>query len=155
MDFHPLLVHFPIALFITYAFVELCSTTSLRQKEWWLKLRLFLVWAGVAAAIPTIAAGLMAEDGALARGIPQNVIEMHETFATVGAGVFLFLGLVRALEIKHKFPLLVRYFGNRAVSSIFAILGIVCITITGGLGAYMVFGPDVDPFVRFIANLVL
>lgn len=34
-----------------------------------------------------------------------------------------------------------------------AALGLVAITITGGLGASIVYGPDVDPVVHFIYSL--
>jgi len=34
-----------------------------------------------------------------------------------------------------------------------ALLGLVLIIITGGLGAAIVYGPNVDPFVNFIYSI--
>jgi hypothetical protein len=36
-----------------------------------------------------------------------------------------------------------------------AILGLMCVTITGGLGGVMVFGPDADPFFKPIYQLLM
>jgi len=40
-------------------------------------------------------------------------------------------------------------------SRILSLLGIVTITITGSLGAAIVYGPNIDPMVEFIYNLFL
>ncbi|MDR3642390.1 MAG: hypothetical protein P4L74_02055 [Candidatus Doudnabacteria bacterium] len=40
------------------------------------------------------------------------------------------------------------------VSVIFALAGLICITITGGLGGVMVYGPSADPFFGIIYHLM-
>lgn len=103
----------------------------------------------------------------------QAVIEKHEMMASITATIFTIIALAYLFAWLQKEGVIekcvARMLWTRPgvvilekldrlilcapVSMILALVGVVAITMTGGLGAAMVYGPDIDPFVKIIYNL--
>jgi len=174
MNIHPLFVHFPIALLTLYAVLEILTCfipARYKKSDILLHIKTFLIITGGLALLPTLGTGEMA--GELLGG--GTLIETHEFFAQITATLFGLLAAGHTLWLfdtlgwsdwftqKHtiieKIFTLARKIADiimhRFVKVSLAILGLVSITITGALGASIVYGPQVDPFVTFIYNLIL
>lgn len=128
---HPMLVHFPIALFTTSVLFEVIgiwwNREGLRDGALWL-LGLGLI-GGVAAAI----AGGMAEEAAEKAGIAESLIENHETMALITLGIFGVLFLWKAF-LRNRLA-------NHAVAAYFfiAVIGLGTLAVTGHLGGDLVY----------------
>jgi len=170
MNIHPLFVHFPIALLTIYAILELVSPWCQRRASWLRESKILLLLVGFVALLPTLLAG---EEATHLLG-ESELIERHELFAqlttllfTILAGAYA-LGLLKhcklgaklkdLLERVNLWSLLCRvrtFVLTKHVRMLLALLALSCITITGALGASIVYGTQVDPFVSFIFNLVM
>jgi len=169
MNIHPLFVHFPIALLVIYALMEITPRVWIFRAQWWRNAKIFLSITGLLATIPTLITGDMAADiiG------ETKLIETHATMAVITVIIFAIPAISYLMEIFEslgwssrfvkqypKFKSTVSFInhtGKLVLKSptiyIIAILAIISITITGGLGASIVYGPDFDPIVSFIYNL--
>lgn len=131
IPFHPMLVHFPIALLFASVLFDVASTAltrdSLREAAQWL-LGLGLL-GGIGAAI----AGGQAEGAAEKAGVPEALIETHETLAYMTLGIMAVLVLYRLL-LRNRFSTraLVAYFMVAAV-------GLVAVSATGHTGGNLVY----------------
>lgn len=165
MDLHPIFVHFPVALFTLYAVLELLPLEG-RWGEgyFYVKFAFLLIGAvtSVAAYISGSIVGEMIESGPL-----HDVVELHAFFAgttIILACVALILFLLRIVLEKRTTALSVftlrllplaslervSWFTSRSCAVFFAVLLLGAVTVTGGLGGSIVYGPDADPFVRFL-----
>lgn len=176
MNIHPLIVHFPIALLALYSLLEIVGRLPwcrMRRKDWFVPLKAFLLFVGFAAALVAIVTGGMAED--IVRGVNPRafILDVHEPFAWATLLVYFVLAaaylvrifdengwgdrivgtnrfLARLWNFKKRFWYAIL---NTALLPLLAFIGLVCLTITGGLGAALVYGPNVDPFVSVIYHL--
>lgn len=87
---HPMLVHFPIALLSASVLFELLAQRW-RQEECRV-VSLYTLVLGLAGALVSVASGAMAEETVEHSGVPERILEIHETlgFATF----WLFAGLL-------------------------------------------------------------
>jgi uncharacterized membrane protein len=171
MNIHPLFVHFPIGILVLYGVLELIRTRSAKESEQFTMLKGFLAIVGTLAAYATLVTGEWAEEVVLqTRPELGSLIEMHSTFATTTSIIFTVLAasyvvyfFARSRFAQNRFftegwnsPIwrlkqrLARLVRETFVGQLLALAGLICATITGGLGAAIVYGPDVDPFVRYI-----
>jgi len=168
MNIHPLFVHFPIGLLVTYAICELIRARVLIKKLWWQRLKAVLVIFGTLWSYLTALTGDMALDLIRAKSTRLPIIEVHEKFALATILVFSVMAIYYALVFFHtsrwrrlsflRWPILNwEWRGHVLFEELFvplvALLGLVLIIITGGLGAAIVYGPNIDPFVNFIYSL--
>lgn len=174
MNIHPLFVHFPIGMLVVYGLMELVPARWSKYFAWWSGAKQFLLAAGLVAAVPTLITGDMASD--MIKGlVPQQLIERHEMMAGITLAVYLILGaayLVRLFartgwgdrmsswlwngKLAFMWRLKQRVAGwilETPARPVLALLGLVSITITGGLGAAIVYGPNIDPVVTYIYHL--
>ncbi|MEK7649833.1 MAG: DUF2231 domain-containing protein [Patescibacteria group bacterium] len=175
MNVHPIFVHFPVALLTLYTLMEFVGLKRLTQHPAWFYVKAFLLIVGTASSFVARETGEMIEDQF--RGGPQTkLLEMHALWADITVIFFSVLsilylaafirrdlmqtsiiGRVVALPvISSLFNLVARIydlFANSALMMIFALLGLVTITIVGGLGGALTYGPNVDPVVKFIYDL--
>jgi len=97
----------------------------------------------------------------------EELIEMHSAFAAISTFIFSILAFsysVRWLSLYHKIfegwlrplsflELIANIIAIRWITLIGALVGLAAITITGGLGAAIVYGPEADPLVAIIYSL--
>ncbi len=164
MNIHPLFVHFPIALLTTYAVLELVAFRRLTQKPYWFYLKAFLAIVGGIMSVITAITGKIAKNLFENAGVNNPIVLVHSLWATATVVIFCLLGLSYAIAWIQKDKSLPLY-GSRTFAASFsyffiatpvrfilAIVGLITVTITGALGAAIVYGPDLDPVVRFIYN---
>ncbi len=129
--FHPLTVHFPIALLFTSVFFDLLGIltekNSFRQTGWWL-LVLGLIGGGVAATF-----GWWTEEQVEAMGVPEQAVDRHEAFAVATLIVFAVLAIIR-WRIRAHWSV-----RARAIYLSVAMTGLLLLGITGFYGGELVY----------------
>lgn len=152
-NFHPLIVHFPIALFITGFAVD--GLGWLLRRENLKRVGLVLILLGALAAVPTVATGLAVEETVEKQleGRPgaEAALEAHESLAIYTAIVLLGVAVLRLvlgtgwLERQRVWMhgLLVAYL-------VVGTLGLGLLTLTGYRGGELVYrygaGVEAPPF---------
>src|SRR3989339_487836 len=175
MDFHPIIVHFPVALLTLYAILEIFNLKILTRQIFYGRLKGTLVILGSLgplAALPTGKTAAEFQIGPLKSGSFVNLIQTHALWATIAAWIFSLLAAAYLIGwLKEKLPP-IKGFGplEKFIALIFwlprlilktplkyllALLGLVSITITGALGGALVYGPNVDPLVKIIYRLLI
>jgi uncharacterized membrane protein len=167
LNIHPFIVHLPIGLLSLYALFEIFSIKKTESLPYWFFVKAILVVCGTIGAY----AGL--GTGSLAAGESESrLIEIHANFAAATTGIFSFLSAIYLLawfknKLAHFFEAskyrifwfkiiqIVNFFLRRWVLIILSFLGFVLITITGALGGAIVYGPDIDPIVKFFYQLLV
>lgn len=163
-------VHFPIALLTFYAFLEIISVKRLRSLDAFWYVKAVLVVAGSLSAFATRQTGEMIEHEF---SFVKNVVEIHALWATITTAVFSVLAICYLVAwITRVFPERVERLAwfkpvwnvflkiqafvlNRYVSLLIALFGLVAVTITGALGGAIANGPEIDPVVKFVYNLLI
>jgi uncharacterized membrane protein len=175
MNLHPIFVHFPIALLTIYTLTEFIGIKRLTQHASWFYIKAFLLIVGTGSSFFARQTGEMIEHQF--KGGPQTkLLEMHELWANLTIAFFCFLSLLylaawvrRDLReapvvgriialpvISQVLAIAARIydvFASSALMMIAALIGLVLITIVGGLGGALAYGPNVDPVVRFVYDL--
>ena len=125
---HPVIVHFPIALFIVSVVFEIIA---LWRKQPVLASVAYFNLLGAAISIPfTIATGLAAWQWQLEGATLKGNLRLHLVFATTTAAIILILFWKRFRLRKN---------GNSPSPAYFALmaLGLLTITVTGHLGGIL------------------
>lgn len=176
MNIHPLIVHFPIALLAVYSLLEILSVVSrrLRTTSWAHAVKTFLILTGVVAAVAALITGGLIEDAIRESNPRAYILSVHAPVAALTTLLYLILAaayvvrlfdrrgwsarivgrnrlLNRVLRLKRFLAGLVLDTWVRPVVATLAFFGLL---VTGALGAAMVFGPNVDPFVSLVYYLV-
>ncbi len=170
MNVHPFFVHFPIALLTLYAMVELARLQVLTRMRSLQNVKLFLLFIGTLAAIPTLIAGKLAQ---WSLDVPASshiahVIRTHSYFALSTFVVFAILSCAYASSLYlDAHPLVTQASKARwllkklativdvaPVVMALAFIGVVLVFITGTLGGTIVFGPNLDPVTRFVNSII-
>jgi len=171
MNIHPLFVHFPIGILTLYTLFELLRIKFVTKQPYYFQLKAVLVIFGTLAAFAAASTGDMAEELAEAgkntvvSAADMPVIDTHAMFAMAtvwifavlaGSYLFEFLRRQKVLKILTNLTWLQKtsHLIQRA-SMLLAIAGMITMTITGALGASLVYGPEIDPAVGFIYNLII
>ena len=172
---HPLFVHFPIGLLVVYGLMELVPQRFISNLFWWRGAKLFLLTLGVLALVPTLITGDAASHEIPRDSSVYQIVEKHEMFAQTTSLIFFLLFAAYMVRTFAYTPWIIRLSNrNRLLNTLWqfkqnvsgwildtplrsflALAGLIAITITGGLGASMVYGPEVDPIVSFIYGLVM
>ncbi len=98
MPAHPILVHFPIALFTTFFLLEIIWMFF--QKEWIKNSSVFTLLLGLIFAVPTILSGEASAENFEKVSQLENLIESHETFAKLTAITFLIAFIIKVILIR-------------------------------------------------------
>ena len=168
MDLHPLFVHFPIALLTVYSFFEVIRRFT--KGPQWVTVRAVLVIAGTIGAFVSLQTGESAErlfqDSEF-----RNVLETHAFLATTVTWIYAFLaatyiaGWLERTSRKKVLPKtaetlvthlwqFVSIIHRSPIPPILAIVGFLGLTVVGGLGAILVYGPDFDPMTSLLYRLL-
>ncbi len=169
MNIHPLFVHFPIGILTLYIFFELVRVRVITKQSFYTELKTVLVVLGTVSAFFASITGGLAEE--LVEGGKNSVVgasmmplvEQHSLFAGAMTTVFSLLAFSYVFEYCKKntiFPALIRVTFLGCISTYtqkfavpLAVVAAVLMFVVGGLGAALVYGPDVDPMVTVIYNI--
>lgn len=162
MDFHPLVVHFPIALLFVYSVAEI-FWVGRKNPDFWSGFKDWTLAIGLAGAFLSLLTGSIAEENL---SVKNNIVEAHELFAQLAVAIFSFLLVARvALRALSKKPEILEnglgwfknillIVNNRFVLSGLALFGLAALSFTGALGAALVYGPKGDIFISFTLKLL-
>jgi uncharacterized membrane protein len=170
MNIHPLFVHFPIALLVFYAILEIVRIPLLTRQAWYFGTKAVLLIGGLVGGFAALQTGELAEE-AYQGTASMPLVELHSTFATA---VMIVYGILAAIyliqcgirtDTGNRIPAFLRKaWGilegvNQAIFKtpiliLGSIAGLILITIVGALGGAIVYGPEVDPIVSFIYHLL-
>lgn len=135
---HPRIVHFPIAFFIFYFFIE--TSGIVLRKDFLLKAAYIILIAGVVTSLFAVLSGNKAQEIAKLL-LKENsksltdLIEQHEEFATITLWYFTAVLFFRTyLMVKKKFETSLKY-----ILIILGLLGFYLIYMTGLYGGNLVF----------------
>lgn len=169
MNIHPIFVHFPIALLTIYAILEIARFKFLTNKEYYFYIKASFLILGIASA------SLALQTGEIAEHIVNRsaLIERHALFANISTNLFTILAIIYAVTwinksswqskianskvtvLWNKITNIINYFNKPIIVISLAVIGLITITITGALGGAIVYGPNIDPIVKFFYNLVM
>lgn len=175
MNLHPIFVHFPIAILTIYAVMELLRFKKLQQLSGWWYGKAYLAIVGAVAAGAAFASGDEAGGRGITDPILRKVFELHETWAAITVTIFTIIAVHYLIELLRRNPAVVSWFSysagrakvwilisrfNQFLGSwwllvLLAFAGLIAITVTGGLGGSMVYGPDIDPVVTLIYKFLV
>lgn len=172
MNIHPILVHFPIALFTIYAICEMVRFKKVTTQHYWFHVKSIFVITGLITAQLALGSGEVIQK--MFRDVSEKdaIVPVHAIFAEATVGVFFILAFSYIiLWIEYDAPKtllgiyphfakpwsrlvkIAKWIINTPASLVFAFIGLIGITITGALGGAMVHGPEIDPLVSFVYHL--
>ena len=174
MNFHSMMVHFPIALLVIYSLLELIGFRNVNKYLNWFYIKASFVIIGAITAFPALSTGEMLEN---VSKYDKNLVHLHESFASASTNFFVVIAVIYLLAFLHintktsdfinsckKIPAEGKRIINKIISYaklivnsplflFMAIIGIVLLTITGALGGILSSGVGVDPIADFIYHL--
>lgn len=165
-NIHPLFVHFPIALLLLYSVIKVLPLERWFPRISWKDVERILLLFGFLGALAAIYTGDAAEQIAHP---DRQLVDMHSLLATIATWIYgaLFVGELSAminrsaLSLKQNWSWIIRItqllqkiLCNKVFSIILALIGLVCITLTGLLGGVMVYGVSSDPVAPFVLKLL-
>ena len=136
-QFHPIVVHFPIVLFIIYMLFEIAGVVL--KNEFYSKAAYILLILGVVSAIGAVLTGNQAEEVAehwLDKGIGfGDVLEAHEEYAIFTLWYFFAILVARTYFVVKK-----KFVGTiKIVFAVLALVGTFLVFETGEHGGELVF----------------
>ena len=135
MNIHPLLVHFPIALLVSFIVIDsLCAIFKLHG---WRRLGTQLLGLGALSTLPTIAAGFYAAFHTPHDAVTHALMEHHEHAGIVVGVISVSLALWRILWGLPKDLM------ARTLSNILTFILAASLALGADLGAMMVYGHGV------------
>lgn len=164
MNPHVIIVHFPIAFLSIYSIFEFLRFSWLLNKPYWFYIKACLVIIGSGGTVLALLTGDIAKE--LIRGdvLLRSVANVHENFADATTSIFAILAISYLILVLQKenlmgwvnskpalnkiwnfLLLLAKFFVETKFVILLALAGLICVTITGGLGGAMAFGPQADP----------
>ncbi|CUS82644.1 Uncharacterized membrane protein [Candidatus Kryptonium thompsonii] len=98
MPLHPMLVHFPIALFTSYIIFEILW--MIFQKDWLKNSSVLLLFLGLIFVVPSILSGEASAENFEKVSTLEELIEAHETFAKLTGITFLIALILKVILIR-------------------------------------------------------
>lgn len=146
MNFHPIVVHFPIALITLYAVFELIRFNRVTEKPYWFFIKAVLIITGFWGAVAAWLSGPEVEG--------NRLNEMHELFAILTVSWAFLVAAAYALEWEKPLNPYSNIVFRPFIAVLSALIGLALIAITGGLGGAQVYGTGFDPFMAPIFKLL-
>jgi uncharacterized membrane protein len=123
-NFHPLLVHFPIAFLSSFVLIDLIA--CLAKKPQWREFASGLLYLGTVMAVFTVVAGFIAADSVAHGENVHTIMERHEFF---GVTILVLASVLSIWRLKSG-------------SQIQAELNVLYLFVSAILGFCLVFGAD-------------
>lgn len=172
MNLHPIFVHFPVALLTIYALLELLRFKKLSAQPYWFHLKGAFVILGGLGALAAAATGDQAEKFIGYNPSLRPLIGMHSTWAGITIAIFgviaacyLFEWAERQFKLSVTLPASLRQTWGVILKAvrclmgwpiiILASTGLIAVTITGGLGGRIAYGPNADPFFDYVSRMLV
>jgi len=133
-NLHPLVIHFPIALIVVGAFVDLIDT-AIGRPRWLSPAATMLFTFGALGAIVACVSGQHAFDTVLMPGMAHPIVQSHRTWAIATTVYFTVLALVR-IAVAFRGPLARRY---KLILLLASIAGVVGLQQTAERGGRLVY----------------
>jgi uncharacterized membrane protein len=130
-NIHPLLVHFPIALFSSFVLIDLLG--SIFRKQNWRETAGWFLYLGTLLTAATVAAGLSAADTVAHSDNVHGIMERHK---------FLAISVLTTSSVLSLWRILARGAINGGANVLYVIFSIilgVLVTLTADLGGLMVY----------------
>ncbi len=96
LNYHPLLVHFPIAFWVGALLFELLA--MLRKNAELHRMARRLLYAGTLFALPAVATGLYAQESVPEAGAAQEVLLIHQRFMLLSTSLAVGLCMLAAFQ---------------------------------------------------------
>ena len=169
LNVHPIVVHFPIALLTIYALMELVRFKKIAGQPYWFYVKATFVILGSLASVVAYETGKWAARAIRSDLSLRPILRLHETYASLTIVIFGVLAVayfVAWMETTGYFKnwdfglwKLAVWLKNLILQAPLAItlalLGLVVITITGALGGTLVYGPNIDPVVKLVNQILV
>lgn len=170
MNFHPLIVHFPIAFLSVYALLEFVRIKRIQDLPYWFYIKAAMVIIGSASTIPTLLSGQLIEHSFKDRA---KLVEIHSFWAELTTLLFGIIAICYLIEILARNNLfgiklsglpasiwqvkqkIAKIILDSKLVLLLALLGLTAVVITGALGGIIVYGPSLDPFTQFIYKIFI
>lgn len=162
-NFHPLIVHFPIAFFTLYSLIELLSFLKFFKNSYWFYIKAVLATLGVLSAGFAIIAGRVIEERF---ANVKDLVKLHSTINEIATFLFFIIAVCYVFEWLRRgkskiLPKTIMDLGiglksfvlDTPLIYLLSFIGLCLITIGGALGGAIAYGKDADPFVSFIYSL--
>lgn len=131
-EFHPMLVHFPIAILLAGLLADLASLIF--KKEACLsRAGFYLLITGTLFAIPTVLTGVLFT--AALTGEAGDLKETHETFALATLGLAIVTSIFRIYIVSSR----KEGTGLKWIALTLYLLTAACVSVTGFLGGTLVY----------------
>ena len=133
-QFHPKLIHFPIAFFLVYLLLELLG--AIFKKDFFSKAAHLFLLFGVLGALAAVLTGNLAENAFEGwNKTTKAIVETHSTYANITLWYFTSLMVLRTfIVLRKKFSNLFKY-----IFCVLALVGSYFVYQTGEYGGKMVF----------------
>lgn len=174
MNIHPIFVHFPLALLTVYALMELVRFNIVKQQPYWFYVKALFLMIGGLGALMALKTGELAAEAVWKNVEIRNIIEMHENFADATTAIFgilaacyLVLWLNREnvsrffvnnnlfVKLWNFLVSIAKFVVESKLVIVLAFAGLICVTITGGLGGRIVYGTNSDPLLKPVLDFLL
>jgi uncharacterized membrane protein len=129
--FHPMMVHFPIAL-VTFGYIAELGSLFLKKELYLSKISLYLLVFGTLTAIVTWLTGLFFTSDM--EGAAAGVRNLHASFAAITMGLLIMTSVIRSWSCykgdcsKFKWPVFILY-----------TMATLAVSVTGYLGGTLVY----------------
>lgn len=130
-NFHPLLVHFPIAFLVSFLLAEICGLAF--RRSWLRKLAGSMLYLGAAGAVAAAAAGLIADETVPHGAAVHEIMEWHKRAGLTVAGLSVILAAWRAVS-GGRFSVMAQ-----ALHLMLGLVAVLCLFFGADLGGRMVY----------------
>jgi uncharacterized membrane protein len=160
-NLHPLIVHFPIALLMTYSVFELIRFKKISGQPYWFYLKAILVILGTLSALVAYQFGEIARE-LIPGGRGNPLVSQHQNWAKISIIIYSIIVAGYSVQwLKQKYKIwsflikLQTWITESPLILLLALAGLIALSITGALGGIIVYGVGVDPFADYITKLLI
>lgn len=155
-NFHPIFVHFPVALLFLYSIIKIFPLQKWFPKVSWKHIEILLLVLGTLGAFAAIYTGGIARH--FVSPASRQLVQVHSLFAEISTWLYCVILLGEVLSFFNSSNSLLLFIQqiltSPLVSKTFALFGLIAISITGLLGGVIVYGVSADPIAPLVLRLL-